>query len=63
VVRSREEIGESFRAQFCEVKVDTRTGEIRIVRFLAAHDSGRVMNRLTYDNQVIGGITMALAWP
>ena len=30
------------------------------MRFLAAHDSGRVMNRLTYDNQVIGGITMGI---
>ena len=49
-----------FGAQFCEVKVDTRTGEIHVVRFVAAHDSGRVMNRLTYDNQVIGGITMGI---
>ncbi len=49
-----------FAAQFCEVKVDTRTGEVRIVRFVAAHESGRVMNRLTYDNQVIGGITMGV---
>ncbi len=49
-----------FGAQFCEVKVDTRTGEIHIVRFVAAHDSGRVMNRLTYNNQVIGGITMGI---
>jgi len=49
-----------FAAQFCEVAVDTRTGEVRILRFLGAHDSGRVMNRLTYDNQVFGGITMGI---
>jgi CO/xanthine dehydrogenase Mo-binding subunit len=49
-----------FCAQFCEVEVDTRTGEVRIVRFLSANDSGRVMNRLTYDNQVIGGVTMGI---
>lgn len=49
-----------FGAQFCEVKVDTRTGETHVVRFVAAHDSGRVMNRLTYDNQVIGGIMMGI---
>ena len=49
-----------FAAQFCEVEVDTRTGEVRIVRFLGAHDSGRVMSRLTYDNQVFGGITMGI---
>ncbi len=49
-----------FAAQFCEVEVNTRTGEVKILRFLAAHDSGRVMNRLTYQNQVFGGITMGI---
>jgi xanthine dehydrogenase YagR molybdenum-binding subunit len=49
-----------FAAQFCEVEVNTRTGETRILRFLGAHESGRVMDRLTYDNQVYGGITMGI---
>jgi len=49
-----------FGAQFCEVEVDMRTGEVRLLRFVAAHDSGRVMNRLTYDNQVFGGIVMGI---
>jgi CO/xanthine dehydrogenase Mo-binding subunit len=49
-----------FAAQFCEVEVNTATGEVRIMRFLGAHDSGRVMSRLTYDNQVFGGITMGI---
>jgi xanthine dehydrogenase YagR molybdenum-binding subunit len=49
-----------FAAQFCEVEVDTRTGEIRITRFLGAHESGRVMNRLTFAGQVAGGITMGI---
>jgi xanthine dehydrogenase YagR molybdenum-binding subunit len=47
-----------FAAQFAEVEVDTRTGEVRLLRFLGAHDSGRVLNRLTFDNQVFGGIAM-----
>ena len=51
-----------FAAQFCEVEVNRRTGEVAIVRFLAAHDSGRVMNRLTYDNQVYGGIVMGIGY-
>jgi CO/xanthine dehydrogenase Mo-binding subunit len=46
-----------FGAQFCEVEVNTKTGEVKVLRFLAAQESGRVMNRLTYDNQVVGGIT------
>jgi xanthine dehydrogenase YagR molybdenum-binding subunit len=49
-----------FGAQFCEVEVNIGTGEVRIIRFLGAHDSGRVMSRLTYDNQVFGGITMGI---
>lgn len=49
-----------FAAQFCEVEVNTKTGEVRIIRFLGCHDSGRVMNRLTYDNHVFGGITMGI---
>ncbi|MBD3334211.1 MAG: molybdopterin-dependent oxidoreductase [Candidatus Eisenbacteria bacterium] len=49
-----------FAAQFCEVEVDTRTGEVKILRFLGAHDSGRVMDRLTFDNQVYGGIVMGI---
>jgi xanthine dehydrogenase YagR molybdenum-binding subunit len=51
-----------FAAQFCEVEANTRTGEVRIIRFLAAHDSGRVMDRLTFDNQVFGGITMGIGF-
>jgi len=51
-----------FAAQFCEVEVNMRTGEVKIVDFLGAHDSGRVMNRLTYDNQVFGGITMGVGF-
>ena len=51
-----------FAAQFCEVEVNTRTGEVKIIRFVGAHESGRVMNQLTYDNQVIGGITMGIGF-
>ena len=49
-----------FAAQFCEVEVNIKTGEVRIIRFLGCHDSGRVMNRLTYDNHVFGGIVMGI---
>jgi CO/xanthine dehydrogenase Mo-binding subunit len=51
-----------FVAQFCEVEVDTRTGEVRVTRFLSANESGRVMDRLTFDSQVIGGVTMGIGY-
>ena len=49
-----------FAAQFCEVEVNIKTGEVRILRFLSANDSGRVISGLTYDSQVIGGVTMGI---
>jgi CO/xanthine dehydrogenase Mo-binding subunit len=52
----------SFAAHFAEVEVNRRTGEIKVLRFLAAHDSGRVMNRLTYESQVFGGVTMGIGF-
>jgi len=51
-----------FAAQFCELEVNTRTGEITVLRFLGAHDSGRVLDRLTFDNQVFGGIAMGIGF-
>ena len=49
-----------FAAQFCEVEVNTRTGEVRLLRFVGSNERGRVMDRLTYDNQVFGGIAMGI---
>ncbi|TVM32868.1 xanthine dehydrogenase family protein molybdopterin-binding subunit [Oceanidesulfovibrio marinus] len=49
-----------FGAQFCEVEVNTLTGELKLLRFVAAHESGRIMDRLTYDCQVVGGVAMGI---
>lgn len=51
-----------FGAHFAEVEVDTKTGEIKVVRLLAANESGRVINRKTFDNQVFGGMTQGLGY-
>ena len=44
-----------WAAQFTEVEVDIRTGEIKILDYLAGQDSGTVMNPKVLKNQVIGG--------
>lgn len=44
-----------FCAHFCEVEVNMKTMEVKILRYLAAHDSGRVIYRVGYDAQVFGG--------
>jgi xanthine dehydrogenase YagR molybdenum-binding subunit len=33
---------------------------VKVTRFLAAQDSGRPLNELTYENQVQGGLVMGL---
>jgi xanthine dehydrogenase YagR molybdenum-binding subunit len=35
---------------------------VNVTRLLGAHESGRVINRLTYDNQSFGGMTQGLAF-
>jgi CO/xanthine dehydrogenase Mo-binding subunit len=51
-----------FCCHFAEVEVDTITGEIKLLRYVAAHDSARVLNRFTYDNQIHGGIGMGIGY-
>jgi xanthine dehydrogenase YagR molybdenum-binding subunit len=57
-----DKIGLPFVVHFAEVEVDTRTGEVRVLRLLGAHDSGRVMSPLSYENQVFGGMTMGIGF-
>jgi xanthine dehydrogenase YagR molybdenum-binding subunit len=47
-------------AQFCEVRVDPDTGEIRLTRWLGSFDVGRVINAKTTASQLRGGIVMGI---
>jgi putative selenate reductase molybdopterin-binding subunit len=47
-------------AHAVEIEVDTRTGTIRVLRYVAVHDVGRVLNRMMLDQQVEGGVVMGL---
>jgi CO/xanthine dehydrogenase Mo-binding subunit len=51
-----------FGAHFAEVEVNTKTGEVRVVRLLGANESGRVVNQKTFDNLVYGGMTQGLGY-
>jgi CO/xanthine dehydrogenase Mo-binding subunit len=42
------------------VKVDRETGVVRVLQVAAAHDSGRILNRIGADGQVYGGIAMGV---
>ena len=50
----------SFAAQAAEVEVNTRTGETRLLRIIAANDVGRALNPLGLQGQVEGGVMMGL---
>ena len=50
----------SFAAHAVEVEVDPVTGKVRVVDYVAAHDSGRILNPLLAESQVIGGVVMGL---
>ena len=50
----------SFTAHFAEVEVNLETGKVKVLRFVAAHDSGTIVNKLTARSQVQGAVTQGL---
>jgi CO/xanthine dehydrogenase Mo-binding subunit len=50
----------SFVAHFAEVEVNIETGHVAVVKFTAAHDSGRIINPLTAESQVQGGVIQGI---
>ncbi|MBI2821960.1 MAG: xanthine dehydrogenase family protein molybdopterin-binding subunit [Acidobacteria bacterium] len=50
----------SFGAHFTEVQVDTELGNVKILKYLAVHDCGRIINPLTAASQVKGGAVMGI---
>ena len=59
---SRDHVINSFGAHFAEVEVDTDTGQVRVLRYIAAHDSGRILNPKLAINQVEGGVSQMLGF-
>jgi xanthine dehydrogenase YagR molybdenum-binding subunit len=51
----------SFGAHFVEVEVDAETGRIAVIKYVAAHEVGRVINRQTAESQVVGGVTQGIS--
>ncbi|MBE0696556.1 MAG: molybdopterin-dependent oxidoreductase, partial [Anaerolineaceae bacterium] len=50
----------SFAAQAAEVEVDTRTGEVRVLRVIVANDVGYAINPLGLKGQIEGGVVMGI---
>jgi carbon-monoxide dehydrogenase large subunit len=50
-----------FGSHVCVVEVDADTGRVRILRYVAVDDVGRVVNPMIVDGQVHGGIAQGAA--
>jgi CO/xanthine dehydrogenase Mo-binding subunit len=52
----------AFVVQIAEIKVDTETGQLKVRRMLTAHDVGTVINPLTHQGQIEGGLIQGLGY-
>lgn len=49
-----------FGAHFCEVRVNSYTGETRVTRFTTVVDIGRVINAKAARSQIVGGVIFGI---
>lgn len=47
-------------AHMAEVQVDMETGSVKVIRFVAAHDVGKVINPIGAEGQIEGAVIMGL---
>lgn len=52
----------SFAAQVAEVEVDPQSGRVKVKKLITVHDSGTVLNHLSYQGQVDGGVVTGLGF-
>jgi len=49
-----------YATQAALVEVDTETGEVRVLKVVAAHDVGKALNPLGVQGQIEGGVVMGI---
>lgn len=54
--------GNLHGAQAVRVRVDVRTGRVKLLRMVAIHDTGLPLNRLALRSQINGGMIQALSY-
>ncbi len=59
---SKTHIINSFAAHFAEVEVDPDCGTVRILRYVAAHDSGRIVHPEAARGQIVGGVVQGIGY-
>jgi xanthine dehydrogenase YagR molybdenum-binding subunit len=48
--------------QFAEVAVDTETGSVTVTKVVAVHDCGLIIDKLTLESQINGGVIMGMGY-
>ncbi|HNW98485.1 MAG TPA: molybdopterin-dependent oxidoreductase [Bacteroidales bacterium] len=51
-----------YGCQVAEIKVDTSTGKIEVIKITAAHDVGRAINKIGIEGQVYGGVAQGIGY-
>ncbi|MEN8260700.1 MAG: xanthine dehydrogenase family protein molybdopterin-binding subunit [Pseudomonadota bacterium] len=59
---SHADAGHTFMTSIADVEVDEETGQVRVLKLVNAHDSGRALNPLNVKGQLIGGAMMGLGY-
>jgi CO/xanthine dehydrogenase Mo-binding subunit len=52
----------SYGAHFVKVSVDTQSGQVRILDYVAVHDVGMAINPLSVEGQIEGAIQMGIGY-
>ncbi len=52
----------AYGAHGAEVHVDRETGQVRILRYIAAHDVGKAINPMMLEGQIYGGGLMGIGY-
>jgi CO/xanthine dehydrogenase Mo-binding subunit len=52
----------TYGCHACEVEVDTETGVVRVLRYVAAHDVGRAINPMRVEGQIQGGAVQGIGY-
>jgi len=52
----------TYGCHACEVEVDTETGQVQILRYVACHDVGRAINPLRVEGQIQGGAVQGMGY-
>jgi xanthine dehydrogenase YagR molybdenum-binding subunit len=48
--------------QFVEIEVDTETGYVKPIKVITIQDAGRVINKLLFESQLLGGVIQGLSY-